>query len=119
MAPYPEGGTRVTLTKFFSVETAEARVLATPYPREGVSNGIVVELIVPNEGFWGVNLQVKKTGVELQNLEKALQSEGIDLRLLKEYRDAVDYIRTASGAVQQLRECQLRGLDDGEVIAAL
>ena len=66
-----------------------------------------------------MNLQVKKAGIELQNLEKALQCEGIDLRLLKEYRDAVDYIRTAAGAVQQLRECQLRGLDDGEVVSAL
>jgi hypothetical protein len=66
-----------------------------------------------------VNLQVKKTGVELQTLEKALQSEGIDLRLLKEYRDAVNTIRTAAGAVQQLRECQLRGLDDGELVAVL
>ena len=88
---------RVTLANFLSAQTAEARVLATPHAREGVAHGIVVELIVPNESFWGVNLQVKKTSIELQNLEKALQSEGIDLRLLKEYRDAVDYIRTAAG----------------------
>jgi hypothetical protein len=119
MEVYPDLGSRVTLANFLSAQTADARVLATPHAREGVSSGIVVELIVPNESFWGVNLQVKKAGVALQNLEKALQSEGIELRLLKEYRDAVDYIRTASGAVQQLRECQLRGLDDGEVVAAL
>ncbi len=119
MSVYPDLGSRVTLANFLSAQTAEARVLATPHAREGVSQGIVVELIVPNESFWGVNLQVKKTGVELQNLEKALQSEGIDLRLLKEYRDAVDYIRTAAAAVQQLRECQLRGLDDGELFSVL
>jgi hypothetical protein len=119
MSVYPDFGSRVTLANFLSAQTAEARVLATPHAREGVAHGIVVELIVPDESFWGVNLQVKKTGVELQNLEKALQSEGIDLRLLKEYRDAVDYIRTAAGLVQQLRECQLRGLDDGELFSVL
>jgi hypothetical protein len=119
MSVYPELGSRVTLANFLSAQTAEGRVLATPHAREGVANGIVVELIVPNESFWGVNLQVKKAGIELQNLEKALQCEGIDLRLLREYRDAVDYIRTAAGAVQQLRECQLRGLEDGELVSVL
>lgn len=119
MSVYPDLGSRVTLANFLSAQTAEARVLATPHAREGVANGIVVELIVPNESFWGVNLQVKKASIELQNLEKALQSEGIDLRLLKEYRDAADYIRTTAVAVQQLRECQLRGLDDGELVGAM
>src|SRR5580704_12903814 len=66
MANYPEVGSRITLTNFLSAEAAEARVLATPNSREGVSHGIIVELITPNEQFWGVNLQVKKTGVELQ-----------------------------------------------------
>ncbi len=103
-------GSRITLANFLSAQTAEARVLAAPHAREGVANGIVIELIVPNESFWGVDLQVNKTIVELQNLEKALQCEDIDLRLVKEYRDAVDYIRTAAGTLQQLRECQFRGV---------
>jgi hypothetical protein len=119
MSNYPEVGSRITLTNFLSAEASEARVLATPNSREGVSNGIIVELIVPSENFWGVNLQVKKTGVELQKLEKSLRSEGIDMRLLSEYRDAVDYIRTAALAVQQLRESQLRGREDGEIISVL
>lgn len=119
MSNYPEVGSRITLTNFLSAEASEARVLATPYSREGVSHGIIIELIVPSENFWGVNLQVKKTSVELQKLEKSLRSEGIDLRLLNEYRDAVDYIRTAALAVQQLREHQLRGRDDSEIITDL
>ena len=119
MANYPEVGGRITLTNFLSGESAEARVLATPSSREGVSNGIIVELIAPSENFWGVNLQLKKTGVELQKLEKSLRSEGIDLRLLNEYRDMVDYIRTAALAVQQLREHQLHGHDDSDVISVL
>ncbi|MGH9775428.1 MAG: hypothetical protein ACRD50_10830 [Candidatus Acidiferrales bacterium] len=119
MANYPEIGSRVTLTNFLSAEMAEARVLATPYSREGVSQGIIVELIVPSESFWGVNLQIRKTSVELQKLEDSLRSEGIDLRHLKEFRDAVEYLRTASAVVQQLRECQLHGWDDGEAHSLL
>ena len=66
-----------------------------------------------------MDLQVKKTIIELQNLEKVLQCEDIDLRLVKEYRDAVDYIRTAAGTLQQLRECRFRRLDDGELLSVL
>jgi len=119
MIIYPSVGSRITLTNFLSAESAEARVLATPSSREGVSHGIVVELISPSESFWGVNLQVKKTSVELQKLEKSLQAEGIDFRLLNEFRDTVDTLRTTALAVQQLREFQLKGRDDAEIIAML
>jgi len=119
MPRYPDVGSRISVTNFLSGETAEARVLATPNSREGVSHGIVVELIVPSDSFWGVNLQVKKTSVELQKLEKSLQSEGIDFRLLNEFRDTVDTIRTTAVAVQQLRELRLKGRDCEEIISML
>jgi len=119
MSVYPEMGSRITLTNFLSAETAEARVLATPSSREGVSRGIIVELINASEGFWGVSLQIKKTSIELQKLEKSLRSEGIDPRLLNEFRDTVDYIRTASLAVQQLRERQLHGHDENDIAASI
>jgi hypothetical protein len=115
MTRYPGVGGRITVTNFLSGETAEARVLATPNSREGVAHGIVVELIVPSDSFWGVNLQVKKTSVELYKLEKSLQSEGIDFRLLSEFRDTVDTIRTTALAVEQLRELQLKGRDSSEI----
>jgi hypothetical protein len=119
MANYPEVGSRITLTNFLSAEAVEARVLATPNSREGVASGIVVELIAPSESFWGVNLQVKKTSVELQKLENSLQAEGINPRLLNEFREAVDYLRTASVVVQKLREYQLHGGDEGEMYSLL
>jgi hypothetical protein len=119
MSVYPELGSRVTLTNFVSAQTVDARVIAAPHAREGVANGVIVELIVPNESFWGVDLQVKKTIVELQNLEKALQCEDMDLRLVKEYREAVDYIRTAAGTLEQLREHQFRSIDDSKLLSTL
>jgi hypothetical protein len=48
MTIYPNVGSRITLTNFLSAESAEARVLATPNSREGVSHGIIVELITPS-----------------------------------------------------------------------
>jgi hypothetical protein len=119
MTHYPPVGSRISLTNFLSAESAEARVLATPSTREGVSHGIVVELITPSESFWGVNLQVKKTHVELQKLERSLQAEGIDFRLLSEFRDTVDTLRTTALAVQQLREYQLKGQEASDVLSLL
>lgn len=119
MSNYPTLGSRVTLANFLSAQTAEARVLAAPDSRPGVANGVIVELIAPNESFWGVDLQINKTVVELQNLEKALKCEDIDLGLVREYRDAVDYVRTTTAALQQLRRRQLEGADDGELLSVL
>jgi hypothetical protein len=120
MSNYPVLGSRVTLANFLSAQTAEARVLAAPDSRPGVANGVVVELIVPNESFWGVDLQVHKTAFELQNLEKALGTEDIDLHLMREYRGAVDYVRTLTETLQQLRKCQSGGgSDHGELLSDL
>ena len=51
MTNYPDVAGRISSRTFFSAETAEARVLATPCSRKGVSYGIIVELIVPCESF--------------------------------------------------------------------
>src|SRR5258708_10747381 len=119
MTIYPSVGSRITLTNFLSAESAEARVLATPSSREGVSHGIIVELITPSDSFWGVNLQVKKTSVELQKLEKSLQAGGIDFRLLNEFRDTVDTLRTPALAAHHLRQFQIQCRNDREVISLL
>ncbi|HZP32592.1 MAG TPA: hypothetical protein VFB23_04435 [Candidatus Acidoferrales bacterium] len=112
MGTYPELGTRVAVTNLLSAESAEARVLATPNSREGVAHGIVVELVMPDESFWGASLQVKKAAVELQRLEKLLRAQNVDLRLLKEFRDGVDYLQAIAGSVQQARERQIEGEDE-------
>jgi hypothetical protein len=119
MSKYPTLGTRVTLANFLSAQTAEARVLAAPDSRPGVASGIVVELIVPNETFWGVDLQVNKTIVELQNLERALKVEEIDLRLVREYRDAMDYICSVTETLRRLRTARPHNSDDQELLSAL
>jgi hypothetical protein len=73
-------------------------------------------LVIVSGRFWGVDLQVKKAAVELQKLETLLRAQGIDLRLLKEYLDAMDFIRKASTVAQELRELQLQGKPEEEVL---
>jgi len=119
MSKYPVVGTRVTLANFLSAQTAEARVLAAPDSRPGVASGIVVELIAPNESFWGVDLQVNRTVVELENLEKILKQEEIDLRLLREYRDTVEHIGSVTETLRRLRTAKPRAADDAELLSAL
>ena len=116
LAKHPELGTRVTLTNFLSAEAVEARVLATPGSRPTLHHGVIVELVTPDGRFWGVDLQFKKAAVELQKLEASLRGQGIDLRLLKEFLDAVDFIRTASTVAQELRELQLQGKSEERVL---
>ena len=119
MSNYPELGSRVTLANFLSAQTAEARVLAAPESRQGVANGIIVELTAPNETFWGVDLQVNKTILELKSLETALKTEDIDVHLMREYRGAVENIRTITETLQHLRKCQSEGSDSGELLSVL
>jgi hypothetical protein len=119
MSNYPELGSRVTLANFLSAQTAEARVLAAPESRQGVANGIIVELTAPNETFWGVDLQVNKTILELKSLETALKTEDIDVHLMREYRGAVENIRTITETLQHLRKCQSEGSDSGELLSIL
>jgi hypothetical protein len=116
MEQYPEMGGRVTLVNLVSAETSEARVLATPSSREGVADGIMIELTVPSETFWGVTFVAKKANVELQKLENSLRSAGVDLRLLTEFREAVDYMRLISASAQDLRERQIQGRESQEVL---
>ena len=119
MSNYPEVGTRVTLANFLSAQTAEARVLAAPNTRSGVASGIVVELVVPNEVFWGIDLQVNKTVVELQNLENALKAQDVDLRLVREYRSAIDNICGLMETLRQHRVSTSSASDDQDTLRDL
>jgi len=119
MSKYPEVGSRVTLANFLSAQTAEARVLAAPNTRSGVASGIVVELVVPSEVFWGIDLQVNRTVVELQNLENALRAQDVDARLVREYRSAIDNICSLMDTLRQHRAATSTASDDQETLRDL
>lgn len=54
-----------------------------------------------------------------RSFEKSLQAESIDLRLLGEYQDAVNWVRMAAQIVRETRERQLDGKDDADIVSAL
>ncbi len=113
METFPNVGEVVELTNLLSAEAAQARVLGIRRSTEGAPPGVAVELFVPSETFWGVNFQLKRNTTELLKLGQVLQVGGIDLRVLREFRDAVDQIRKIAWAVEEWEErhLQRRGPD--------
>ena len=106
MKTYPKVRDIIELTNLVSAESVEARVVAMRGSSADAPQGIAVELSVPSETFWGMNFQLIRTTVGLQTLGKILQADGMDLRLLREFRDVVDYIRRAAWAIEEWEQRQ-------------
>ncbi len=119
METYPNVGDIIELTNLLSAESAEARVLAIRRSAEDVVQGVAVELLVPSETFWGVNFLLKKNTTELLKLGQTLQSGGINLHLLREFRDAVDYIRGTAWAMEEWEQRHLQRQGPGTVLSLL
>jgi len=112
-------GGDLELTNLLSGQSTQARVVGTARSKVGAFLGIAVALAVPSETFWGVNFQLRKTSVDLANLEQAIGSGGVDPRILREFREAVDYIRKAAWVVQEWQERQLQKHDPQTVLPLL
>ena len=119
MKAYPAVGTQIELTNLASHETSQARVVGVRRNSEGRLLGVAVELFVPSETFWGVNLQLKKTCADLVRLEYDMRSGSVDSRILGEFRDAVDNVRKTSWAVQEWQDRQSRQQDPHTVLPLL
>jgi hypothetical protein len=65
----------------------------------------------------GVDLQVNKTLVELQNPEKSLRVEQIDLQLAQEYRYAIDYLCNTTDTLRRRRTSEPHPSDDQELLS--
>lgn len=113
---YPRVGVDLDLTNLVSDDTVRARVAAVRRNKEGVVLGIAVELQKPNEAFWGVNFQLRKTSAELVRIEQVIKAGGVDPRILTDFRDAVDYVRKTAWAVQEWQERQLKRRDPQTVL---
>jgi hypothetical protein len=119
MKAYPAVGTHIELTNLVTHETSQARVVGVRRNSEGRLLGVAVELFVPSETFWGVNLQLKKTCADLVRLEYDMRSGSVDSRILGEFRDAVDNVRKTSWAVQEWQDRQSRQQDPHTVLPLL
>src|SRR5216683_3361103 len=116
MKNYPSVGSHLDLTNLLSGEAFRARVVGTRRSTGGHVLGVAVELLIPSETFWGVNFRLKKTSAELVRLHHAMQSGSIDPRILREFRDAVDYVRKTAWAAEEWQERQLQQRDPQTVL---
>ncbi len=119
MKTYPAVGSQIELTNLASHESSQARVVGVRRNSEGRLLGVAIELLVPSETFWGVNLQLKKACADLVKLEYDMRSGPIDQRVLGEFRDAVDNVRKTAWAVQEWQERQSRRQDPHTVLPLL
>lgn len=63
--------------------------------------------------------RLTKSTADLLELERALVSGNIDARVLRDFRDAVDYVRKAAWAVQEWQERQSKNHDTSTVLPLL
>jgi hypothetical protein len=115
----PSAAAEIKLTNMLSGEEVRARTLAVRRSKGGTVLGVAVELLFPSETFWGLTFRLRKTTAELQRLEQDIKSEKIDPRVLREFRDSVDYVRTTAWAVQECQERQVRCRDTATVLPLL
>jgi HAMP domain-containing protein len=118
-ASYPRTGAELVLRNLLSGEEIRARAGAIRRAKDGALLGIAVELLRPNETFWGLTFWVKKTTIELKRLDQEITAGNVDPRVLREFRDAVDYVRKTAWAVQEWQERQRQHRDTATVLPLL
>jgi hypothetical protein len=116
---FPAVDAEMELTNLSSGEEARAHTTAVRRTKDGTLLGVAVELLLPSETFWGLTFRLRKTTGELQKLDQAIKSGNIDPRVLREFRDAVDYVRKTAWAVQEWQERQTQQRDTATVLPLL
>lgn len=112
-------GVEAELLNLLTGQEARARMAAVRRTRGGEIQGIAVEMLAPDESFWGLNFQLRKTSAELLRLEKGMKIAQIDPVILREFQEAVDYVRKTAWAVQEWRERQIQHRDPSTVLSLL
>ena len=112
----------IELTNISSSKTASAQVVSLRTSHKGEVLGLAIELLTPSETFWGVTFRLKIAIDDLMKLEKDMKdirSGVMDPRVLREFRDAVDYVRKTAWALQELQERKAQQKDTATVRSLL
>jgi hypothetical protein len=116
---HPPNDAELELMNLFSDKKAAARVSGIRRSPKGMVLGVAIELLNPDENFWGMTFRLKRTTDELFALEQAIKSGDIDPRVLRDFRDAIDYVRKTAWAVQEWQERQVQHRDTATVLPLL
>ncbi len=113
----------IELTNLSSTKTASAQAISLRLSKKGEVLGLAIELLTPSETFWGVTFRLKMAIDDLLKLEKDMKDStsgrGMDPLVLREFRDAVDYVRKTAWALQELQERQVQRRDTATVRSLL
>ena len=115
----PAIGSVIELTNLASTKTASAQVVSLRPSKKSEVLRVAVELLTPSETFWGPTFRLKMAIDNLLKLEEAIRSGGMDTGVLREFRDAVDYVRKTAWALQELQERQIQQRDTATVRSLL
>ena len=115
----PATGSVIELTNLISAKTASARVVSLRASVKSEVLVVAVELLTSSETFWGVTFRLKMATDNLLKLENAIKSGGMDPGVLREFRDAIDYVRKTAWALQELQERQSQKRDTATVRSLL
>ncbi len=116
LANHPGVGGTMELTNSVTGEMLQARIVGLRRGKKGEAFGVAVELLKPNDAFWGVNFRLRRTSAELVKIEQTIRAGGIAPSILMEFRDAVDYVRRTAWAVQEWQERQILRRDPQTVL---
>jgi hypothetical protein len=115
----PAIGSLTELTNLASAKIASARVVSLRASKKSEVLRVAVELLSASETFWGPTFRLKVAIDNLLKLEEAIRSGGMDTVVLREFRDAVDYVRKTAWALQELQERQAQQRDTATVRSLL
>lgn len=119
MSRYPDVGTEIVVRNPAIGASSRARVVAQRRAENGEIRGIAVELLSTTDAVWGLTFRIRKTSDDLVALEKELREGGVDQRVLRDFRDAVDYVRKTAWAVYEWQERRLLRHDASTVLPLL
>ncbi|MGH9860409.1 MAG: hypothetical protein ACRD5F_10345 [Candidatus Acidiferrales bacterium] len=120
MRAYPAIGASLELSNLLSGEKVTARAVGFRHSRDLNTSGLAIELEQPNATFWGITYRLRRASSELKALDEALKGGGgLDLRVLQEFRDAVDYVRKTAWVVYEWQERQVHHRDTATVMPLL
>lgn len=119
MDRFPSAGTEISLVEKSSNQKMMARVVRVQSKAGRGGYRVFVQLLRPGERFWGLDFRLKKSTADLVELEQALTSGNTDPQVLREFRDAVDYVRKAAWVVQEWQERQSHSRDVSTILPLL
>ena len=115
----PAIGSFIELTNLVSTKTVSAQGVSLRPSKKSEVLRVAVELLTPSETFWGATFRLKMAIDGLLKLEETIWSGGMDPRVLREFRDAVDHVRKTAWALQELQERQIEQRETATVRSLL